>query len=719
VAIKNQALTVQYQAWDTVANAAKTADVANHAIRGSGDGAIFTPAASPAEVDATNFPGLYKIALTAGEMNYNFLSIGGKSSTTGIVIVPVHITTERAALSGLSTPGASGGLPTSDASNGVKLSVGTGAGQANVSGGKIPATIAAGDYATNTPQSGDNFPRIGANGSGLTAIPDEAGVTTLLSRLSAARSGYLDNLNTGGVVATGSQVTNLRFSVRAAVDIPATMERPDSGSITIPFEVDIFNEGGAGLADPDSSAVTPAVVDNAGTDLSANFGGLSGGNLTRAAAGRYTGTYALASTHTLVELRFSFTWLRSTVAERIMVPSWVQDYTASAFTPSDRTNLAAVAADYMRRTDAVTVASGGIGAAAFAAGAIDASAFSQAAADKSWSTTARTLTAFGFSVAVSDKTGFALTTAEHTAVAADVAAALNTAIPGSPTANSIFARVDTSVGSRLATSGYTAPPSASTIAIATRDVDNSAPATGSLGDKVNNAASAGDPMATVVPGSYATNTAGYLLGTYLNASIAARATQASVDAVAATQVTIASYIDTEVAAIKAKTDNLPADPASNTQVNTRLQASSYTAPDNTSITAIKAKTDNLPADPASNTQVNTRLQGSAYVAPDNSGIAAILALVGAMPGGLAGTVQDTGATTAVVKTSGLPTSGTYPAAGASLIIMWTSGPLAGRAEEATYTPGAAGTQQLAFSPVLPTAPANGNAFVAYEIPPTA
>ena len=53
-----------------------------------------------------------------------------------------------------------------------------------------------------------------------------------------------------------------------------------------------------------------------------------------------------------------------------------------------------------------------------------------------------------------------------------------------------------------------------------------------------------------------------------------------------------------VAAIKTKTDNLPSDPASSTQVNTRLAASGYTAPDNAGISAIKAKTDNLPAAPA-------------------------------------------------------------------------------------------------------------------------
>jgi hypothetical protein len=305
MAIKNQALTVQYQAWDTVANAAKTADVANHAIRGSGDGTIFTPAASPAEVDATNFPGLYKIALTAGEMNYNFLSIGGKSSTTGIVIVPVHITTERAALYGLALPGANGGLPTVDAAN------------------KVNAKVAAGDGA----------------------------------------------------------------------------------------------------------------------------------------------------------------------------------------------DAATMVSNYMRRTDTVSVG---------------------------------------------DKTGFALATSEHTAISVDVAAALNTAVPGSPTANSIFARIDNNIGSRMATFTYTAP--------------------------------------------------------------------------------------------------------------------------------------------------------------DNGSITAILAAIEGMPVGLAGTVQDTGATTALVKTSGLPTSGTYPAAGATLQIIFTSGALAGRDFVATYTPGAAGTQRLAFSPVLPSAPANGVTFVALEIP---
>lgn len=87
-------------------------------------------------------------------------------------------------------------------------------------------------------------------------------------------------------------------------------------------------------------------------------------------------------------------------------------------------------------------------------------------------------------------------------------------------------------------------------------------------------------------------------------------------------------VQTVVNAIKAKTDNLPSDPASNTHVDTRLAASAYTAPDNTSVAAIKAKTDNLPADPASNTHVDTRLASSDYVAPDES---SVLAAIAALP----------------------------------------------------------------------------------------
>ncbi len=72
--------------------------------------------------------------------------------------------------------------------------------------------------------------------------------------------------------------------------------------------------------------------------------------------------------------------------------------------------------------------------------------------------------------------------------------------------------------------------------------------------------------------------------------------------------TIDDFLDTEVAAIKAKTDNLPSDPAdasdiaaSFTTVNTKLD----TIDDflDTEVAAIKAKTDNLPSDPADQSDI--------------------------------------------------------------------------------------------------------------------
>lgn len=77
---------------------------------------------------------------------------------------------------------------------------------------------------------------------------------------------------------------------------------------------------------------------------------------------------------------------------------------------------------------------------------------------------------------------------------------------------------------------------------------------GSTGNALNAAGSAGDPWSTGLPGAYGAGSAGYILGTNLNATISSRASQTSLD-------TLDDYVDTEVAAIKAKTDNLPAAPA--------------------------------------------------------------------------------------------------------------------------------------------------------------
>jgi cell division protein ZapA (FtsZ GTPase activity inhibitor) len=115
---------------------------------------------------------------------------------------------------------------------------------------------------------------------------------------------------------------------------------------------------------------------------------------------------------------------------------------------------------------------------------------------------------------------------------------------------------------------------------------------------------------------------------------AAIASQASVD-------TLASYVDTEVAAIKAKTDNLPTDPADASDIaasfvtvnNTLATIAAYI---DTEVAAIKAKTDNLPTDPA-----------------DASDIAASFASVDAALTTIAGYI-DTEVAAIKAKTDNLP-----------------------------------------------------------------
>jgi hypothetical protein len=84
---------------------------------------------------------------------------------------------------------------------------------------------------------------------------------------------------------------------------------------------------------------------------------------------------------------------------------------------------------------------------------------------------------------------------------------------------------------------------------------------GSTGAALNAAGGAGDPWTTPLPGVYGAGTAGFIVGTNLNATVSSRATQTSVDAIGTTTV-----------AIKAKTDNLPVDPADNSDILAAIAA---------------------------------------------------------------------------------------------------------------------------------------------------
>jgi hypothetical protein len=121
MASRGQALTLAVYAYDTAAPGPKTGDAANLTLRLVKDGG--TPAAptnAAAEIDATNLPGWYQVALTAGECTCHSLVLGGKSSTSGVVVTGTQVTFEQ--------------LPTALVGGRVDANVGAWA------GGSLPAT---------------------------------------------------------------------------------------------------------------------------------------------------------------------------------------------------------------------------------------------------------------------------------------------------------------------------------------------------------------------------------------------------------------------------------------------------------------------------------------------------------------------------------------------------------------------------------------------------
>ncbi len=87
MAIKGVAITISYKAYDTSADAYKTGDVGNHSLRVMTDGTDTVADNAPAEVDATNRPGDYKVLVSVAEMGGNVISVFGKSSTANIILI--------------------------------------------------------------------------------------------------------------------------------------------------------------------------------------------------------------------------------------------------------------------------------------------------------------------------------------------------------------------------------------------------------------------------------------------------------------------------------------------------------------------------------------------------------------------------------------------------------------------------------------------------------
>jgi hypothetical protein len=287
-------------------------------------GTFATPTATKCrfkEVDATNQPGLYELQLD----NARFAVASSKSlrvtisGATGLMMrtVVVQLTdldVDDAVRGGMSA------LPNVAQGNAGQLALGDATGK---------PTLAA---VTHT---GATVPTV----TTLTNAPaDSAGTATLLARFTAARAGYLDNLNVAGVVATQADINALNQSAsrRVILTTVGQYERPESSSSSYTVEARTYGRDG-NIVNADTTPTLTATGITSGS-LAANLSAAS-----NPATGVYRWTYTVASSATLEQVRFDLSATVETDATPMAVYAQVCDLVASTFTTADRTTLQAAA----------------------------------------------------------------------------------------------------------------------------------------------------------------------------------------------------------------------------------------------------------------------------------------------------------------------------------------------------------------------------------------
>lgn len=164
------------------------------------------------------------------------------------------------------------------------------------------------------------------------AVALNADIATLLTRISATRAGYLDKLNVAGSVASAADVAGVTQAQRVRVIVPAMLERPDSGSTT--YRAWIYAYGPTHVAESLDSNPVVTVENNAGVDRSANLGAVA-----NPSTGVYSVDYTVANSHAIEGLVFKVAATEGGTTTNYAAPSIVVDTTAVDFTAADRTKL--------------------------------------------------------------------------------------------------------------------------------------------------------------------------------------------------------------------------------------------------------------------------------------------------------------------------------------------------------------------------------------------
>lgn len=160
---------------------------------------------------------------------------------------------------------------------------------------------------------------------------------TLLTRLTASRAGYLDNLNVGGAVASQADITALNQSASRRIILTSVeqFERPESGTVDYVIEARTFDGDGA-LVNADSTPTLAATGIVSG-DLAANLSVAS-----NPSTGVYRWTYTVLAAAVAEQIRFDVSAVLSASTFTLPLYAQVVDVVASTWTSADRTKLTAI-----------------------------------------------------------------------------------------------------------------------------------------------------------------------------------------------------------------------------------------------------------------------------------------------------------------------------------------------------------------------------------------
>jgi hypothetical protein len=391
-----------------------------------------------------------------------------------------------------------------------------------------------------------NTVKLGPSGSGTAQTARDIGASVLLSN--GTGTGQL-SLSSGAVLL---QATQTGVTIPNVTTVTNLTNAPTSGDFTSTMKTSI----GTAVA---ASAVA-SVTGNVGGNVAGSVGSVATGGITEASFATTAGSFAplniadqgtaQAATTTTLQLRSA-----ATFADNELVGSWVEITGGSA-----GVGQTAQITGYTGSTDTATVPTWATTPTGTITYKIYKAPKNLTANTTQIGGTSQTARDIGASVLLSSGTGSGqislssgavLLQPTQTGVTIPTVTTLTNAPSDSSGTTSLLSRLTSTRAGYLDNLSAGAVPTATQNAAATWDLTTTGHTTGgTFGAAMNAAGSAGDPWATSLPGSYASGSAGYILGNMTGGSgLDAAGVRSAIGLATAN-------LDTQLAALQSDTDNL-------------------------------------------------------------------------------------------------------------------------------------------------------------------